>query len=137
MTEAQVGFLEDLMEEQGYLEARQMAAAFQMLRPADLIWSRVIRHYLLGERTEPLNDLMAWNADATRMPARMHTTYLRKLFLENALANRTYRVDGRRVSLTDIRAPRLLPCHRNGSRLALAVCLQASGADRHGRAVSC
>ena len=104
MTEAQVGFLEDLMEDQGFLEARQMAAAFQMLRPADLIWSRVIRHYLLGERT-PLNDLMAWNADATRMPARMHTTYLRKLFLNNALANRTYKVDGRKVSLTDIRVP--------------------------------
>ncbi|WP_339106730.1 PHA/PHB synthase family protein [Roseovarius rhodophyticola] len=104
ITEAQVAFLEDLMAEQGYLEAKQMAAAFQMLRPADLIWSRVIRHYLLGERS-PINDLMAWNADATRMPARMHATYLRKLFLENALANRTYRVDGRRVSLTDIRAP--------------------------------
>ena len=104
MTEAQVGFLEDIMEDQGYLEAGQMAAAFQMLRPADLIWSRVIRHYLLGERTQ-LNDLMAWNADATRMPAKMHTTYLRKLFLENALANRTYQVDGKRISLTDIRAP--------------------------------
>ncbi|KNG91862.1 PHA/PHB synthase family protein [Pseudaestuariivita atlantica] len=104
MTEAQVGFLEDLMEEQGYLEAGQMAAAFQMLRPADLIWSRVIRHYLLGERTEP-NDLMVWNADATRMPAKMHTTYLRKLFLENALARRTFKADGRRISLTDIRAP--------------------------------
>ena len=104
MTEAQVGFLEDIMGAQGYLEAGQMAAAFQMLRPADLIWSRVIRHYLLGERTE-MNDLMAWNADATRMPARMHTTYLRRLFLENALANRTYKVDGHRVSLTDIRAP--------------------------------
>ncbi|WP_415401109.1 PHA/PHB synthase family protein [Tateyamaria sp. SN3-11] len=104
MSEAQVAYLEDLMADQGYLEARQMAAAFQMLRPADLIWSRVIRHYLLGERTS-LNDLMAWNADATRMPARMHTTYLRSLFLENGLANRTYRVDGKRVSLTDIRAP--------------------------------
>lgn len=104
MTEAQVGFLEDLMEEQGHLKAGQMAAAFQMLRPADLIWSRVIRHYLLGERTK-LNDLMAWNADATRMPARMHATYLRRLFLENALANRSYKVDGRSVSLSDIRAP--------------------------------
>ncbi|MEL6913166.1 MAG: alpha/beta fold hydrolase [Pseudomonadota bacterium] len=104
MTEAQVAFLEDVMNERGYLEAKEMAAAFQMLRSADLIWSRVIRHYLLGERT-PINDLMAWNADATRMPARMHTTYLRKLFLENGLANRSYRVDARRVSLTDIRCP--------------------------------
>lgn len=104
MTEAQVSFLEDLMGEQGYLDANQMAAAFQMLRPADLIWSRVIRHYLLGERTQ-INDLMAWNADATRMPARMHATYLRSMFLENALANRTYKVNGTRVSLTDIHAP--------------------------------
>lgn len=104
ISEAQVSYLEDLMAEQGYLEANQMTAAFQMLRPADLIWSRVTRHYLLGERTA-MNDLMAWNADSTRMPARMHTTYLRKLFLENALANRTFLVDGKPVSLTDIRAP--------------------------------
>ena len=68
-----------------------MAGAFRMLRSTDLIWSRVIRHYLLGERTG-MNDLMAWNADATRMPARMHSEYLRQMFLENRLAKGRFRV---------------------------------------------
>lgn len=104
INESQVTFLEDLMKTQGYLRADQMAGAFRMLRSNDLIWSRVIRHYLLGERTE-MNDLMAWNADSTRMPAKMHSEYLRHLFLENQLAKGRYKVDGRPVALTDIRVP--------------------------------
>ena len=62
-----------------------MAGAFQMLRSNDLVWSRAIRAYLLGERSTP-NDLMSWNADATRMPYRMHSDYLRRLFLNDELA---------------------------------------------------
>ena len=104
INESQVAFLEDMMATRGYLRADQMAGAFKMLRSNDLIWSRVIRHYLLGERTA-MNDLMAWNADTTRMPARMHSEYLRRLFLDNALAKGQYPVDGRPVALTDIRAP--------------------------------
>src|ERR1700727_1367868 len=57
-----------------------MAGAFQMLRSNDLVWSLVLRRYLMGER-EPLSDVMAWNADATRLPYRMHSEYLRHLFL--------------------------------------------------------
>lgn len=60
------------MATKGCLRAEQIAAAFRILRLTDLIWSRIARHYLLGERTQ-MNDLMAWNADATRMPARMHS----------------------------------------------------------------
>ena len=104
INESQVAFLEDIMATQGYLRADQMAGAFRMLRSTDLIWSRVIRHYLLGERTG-MNDLMAWNADATRMPARMHSEYLRQMFLENRLAKGRFRVGDRPVALTDIRAP--------------------------------
>ena len=104
INESQVAFLEDIMAEQGFLRADQMAGAFRMLRSNDLIWSRVVRHYLLGERT-PMNDLMAWNADATRMPARMHTEYLRWLFLENRLARGQFLVRGQPVALTDITAP--------------------------------
>jgi polyhydroxyalkanoate synthase len=102
--ESQVTSLENLMWEQGYLDATQMAGAFQLLRANDLIWSRIIHEYFLGQR-ESLNDLMAWNADATRMPYRMHTEYLRSLFLHNDLFEGRYRVDDRPISLTDIRIP--------------------------------
>nr|WP_239031974.1 alpha/beta fold hydrolase [Paroceanicella profunda] len=104
INESEVSFLEDMMWERGYLDSSQMAGAFQLLRSNDLIWSRNLKVYLMGER-EGLNDLMAWNADATRMPYRMHAQYLRRLFLDNDLANGKFEVAGRPVSLTDIEAP--------------------------------
>ncbi len=102
--ESQILYLEDMMWEAGYLDTKQMAGAFQLLRSKDLIWSRLVRTYLLGE-DETMNDLMTWNADATRMPYRMHSDYLRHLFLDNALAHGRYRVGERPVALSDIRVP--------------------------------
>ncbi|XSG81990.1 MAG: PHA/PHB synthase family protein [Methyloligella sp. ZOD6] len=102
--DSQVSFLEAMMWDQGVLDSHQMAGTFQLLRSNDLIWSRMVHDYLMGERA-PMIDLMAWNADATRMPFKMHSDYLRKLFLKNELATGEYIVDGRPVALQNIRVP--------------------------------
>ncbi len=104
VNEKQLSFLENTMWEQGFLDTKQMAGAFQLLRSNDLIWSRLQKEYLMGER-QPMNDLMAWNADATRMPFRMHSEYLRQLFLNNDLAEGRYHVDGMPISIEEIHAP--------------------------------
>lgn len=102
--EPQLEQLDKIMAAQGYLDSTQMAGAFNMLRARDLVWSRMVKSYLLGETTLP-NDLMAWNADATRMPFRMHSTYLRSLFLHNDLAEGRFEAGGRKVDLAAITAP--------------------------------
>ena len=102
--ESQLGFLDDIARGKGYLTGEQMAGSFQFLHSRDLVWTRRMREYLMGER-EQRSDLMAWNADTTRLPARMHHEYLTALYLHNALASSSYRVDGRAVSLADIRQP--------------------------------
>jgi len=102
--DSQVAYLDDLMWEQGYLDGRQMGDSFTFLNARDLFWSRMVRDYLLGTRA-PLNDLTAWSKDVTRMPYRMHTEYLRSLYLDNALAHGTYKVGDRPVALSDIHVP--------------------------------
>jgi polyhydroxyalkanoate synthase len=102
--DSQLDYLEDIMWDQGYLDTRQMAGAFQLLRSNDLIWSRMVHEYLMGQRS-PMIDLMAWNADTTRMPYRMQSEYLRRLFLKNELFEGRFEVDGKPVVLSDIRTP--------------------------------
>jgi polyhydroxyalkanoate synthase len=102
--DSQLHFLESIMWNKGYLSADQMAGAFSLLRSNDLIWSRLVHDYLMGERT-PMVDLMAWNADSTRMPYKMHSEYLEKLYLRNELAAGCFMIDGRPAALQNIRAP--------------------------------
>jgi polyhydroxyalkanoate synthase len=102
--ESQLSLLEAQMNQTGFLKASQMAGAFQMLRSYDLLWSRMVNEYLLGDRA-PVNDLMAWNADATRMPAKMHSQYLRRLFLHDDLSEGRYQVNGKPVALHDLTVP--------------------------------
>lgn len=100
----QVALMEAEMTALGYFPARQMSGAFQLLRARQLVWSRMTSEYLLGQR-RPMTDLQAWNADATRMPARMHGQYLRHLYLDNDLAAGRFAVDGRPVRLEDLSLP--------------------------------
>ena len=102
--DSQLALLEDVMWEQGTLEASHMAGTFDLMRSNDLIWSRVIHHYLMGE-PERMDDLAAWSSDATRMPYKMHSEYLRTLYLNNDLAEGRFKLNGRLVALQDIRAP--------------------------------
>jgi polyhydroxyalkanoate synthase subunit PhaC len=83
--EEQLASLERRMRERGYLDAQDMATAFNMLRANDLIWSFVVSNYLLGKEQMPV-DLLFWNSDSTRMPAAMHSFYLRKMYQQNLLA---------------------------------------------------
>ena len=104
LDERQILLLEDLMWDQGYLSTRQMSVAFQALRSNELVWSYLVRNYVLGERNQ-MTDLTAWNSDQTRMPARMHSEYLRGLFLENRLSAGRFAVEGRVIAMCDIRVP--------------------------------
>jgi polyhydroxyalkanoate synthase subunit PhaC len=83
--EDQLASVEQLMSKKGYLEGAEMATTFNMLRANDLIWSFVVNNYLMGKDPFPF-DLLFWNADATRMPAAMHSYYLRNMYQKNLLA---------------------------------------------------
>jgi polyhydroxyalkanoate synthase len=102
--EDQVSSLEDLMQVQGYLDTRQLVLPVLLLRASEFLWPLLLRQYLLGER-EPMTDLLAWRTDATRLPPRMYSDYLRRFVLGNDLAEGRYEVDNRRVCTRDIKVP--------------------------------
>lgn len=104
LDESQVAFLEDMMWEQGYLDRPQMARTFAAIRAEDLIYTRAVRRYFLGVEDLP-SDITVWNGDTTRMPARMHSEYLRGIFLENRISAGRFAVEGRVIALKDITSP--------------------------------
>ena len=101
---SQLAMLEAQMYQEGVLDSRQMGGAFQMLRPRDLIWQPMVQSYVKGTR-DPMVDLMAWNADGTRMPYKMHTEYLYRLYLDNELSSGRFPVNGEPVRLSDVKLP--------------------------------
>jgi polyhydroxyalkanoate synthase len=103
--EEQLTALEERMNEKGYLDARDMHTTFNMLRANDLIWSFVVNNYLLGKQPFPF-DLLYWNADSTRMPAAMHSFYLRKMYQQNLLAKPGgIALGGVKIDLRKVRTP--------------------------------
>jgi polyhydroxyalkanoate synthase len=103
--EEQIHALEERMEKKGYLEARDMHTTFNMLRANDLIWSFVVNNYLLGKSPLPF-DLLYWNADSTRMPAAMHSFYLRKMYQENLLSKPGgISLNGVKIDLRKVKTP--------------------------------
>ncbi len=103
--EEQLKSLEDKMRKTGYLEGADMATTFNMLRANDLIWSFVVNNYLMGNEPFPF-DLLYWNSDATRMPARMHSFYLRHMYQENALARPgAISIGGVPIDLAQVKVP--------------------------------
>ena len=100
-----VDALEKRMASKGYLEASEMASTFNMLRSNDLIWSFVVNNYLLGKDPVPF-DLLFWNSDATRMPAKMHSYYLRNMYLHNKLREpKGLTIAGRSIDLSTVTTP--------------------------------
>ncbi|CAI08175.1 PHA/PHB synthase family protein [Aromatoleum aromaticum] len=103
--EGQVSSLEKKMFERGYLEGSEMAGTFNMMRANDLIWSFVVNNYLMGKDPFPF-DLLYWNSDSTRMPAKMHSYYLRTMYMENRLVEPGgIVVDGVPLDLSKIKIP--------------------------------
>jgi polyhydroxyalkanoate synthase len=102
--EEQLAALEEKMNERGFLDGADMANTFNMLRANDLIWSFVVNNYLLGKEPFPF-DLLYWNSDSTRMPAAMHSFYLRQMYQENRLSRGKIKLLGTKIDLTKIDLP--------------------------------
>lgn len=104
ITKSEVSFLKNMMWEQGYLDTKQMAGSFQMLRSYDLIWSKMVQDYMHGTQRGMIA-LLAWNADATRMPYKMHSEYLERLFLNNDFAEGRFSIEGNSIVARNIQIP--------------------------------
>ena len=129
---AQLKAVEERMAEHGYLEGSQMANAFNMLRPNDLIWSYYVNNYLKGKEPMPF-DLLVWNSDSTRMPAANHNFYLRHCYLQNDLSTGRMVLGGKTLDLKKVTIPSMsLRRARTTSRLPAR-----SSPGRNASAVRC
>jgi polyhydroxyalkanoate synthase len=104
ITRSEVSFLKSMMWDQGYLDTKQMAGTFQMLRSYDLIWSKMVQDYMHGTQRGMIA-LLAWNADATRMPYKMHSEYLEKLYLNNDFSEGRFTIAGKHIVAENIQTP--------------------------------
>ncbi|MDR3503781.1 MAG: alpha/beta fold hydrolase [Legionella sp.] len=104
ITRSEVSFLKSMMWDQGYLDTKQMSGTFQMLRSYDLIWSKMVQDYMHGTQRGMIA-LLAWNADATRMPYKMHSEYLEKLFLNNDFAEGRLTIEEKNIVAENIQTP--------------------------------
>ncbi len=102
--EEQVKWIEERMKDKGYLPGTRMADAFNLLRSNDLIWSYVVNNYMLGKDPMPF-DLLYWNADSTRMPAGVHSFYLRECYMNNKLSQGKMVLDNVRIDLKKVKLP--------------------------------
>lgn len=102
--EAQISAVERQMNIRGYLDGAKMATAFNMLRASELIWPYAVNAYVKGDNPPPF-DLLFWNADSTRMGAKNHSFYLRNCYLNNTLAKGEMEIEGKKLSLSDIKIP--------------------------------
>jgi polyhydroxyalkanoate synthase len=100
----QIEWAEERMKDKGYLAGRHLSDAFNLLRSNDLIWSYVVNNYMLGKDPMPF-DLLYWNSDSTRMPAGVHSQYLRECYLNNRLAQAQMTLDGVRIDLKKVKLP--------------------------------
>ena len=117
--------VEQKMAETGYLDGSEMASAFNMLRPNDLIWSYWVNNYLKGK--EPMAfDLLVWNSDSTRMPAANHRFYLRHCYLQNDLTKGRMVIEGKTINLKNVKIPDLRTRHQGGPHRARALGLHRS-----------
>ncbi|MDX2265383.1 MAG: class I poly(R)-hydroxyalkanoic acid synthase [Hyphomicrobiales bacterium] len=104
INDTQVKALTQMMSERGYLDGSRMSAAFNMLRPKDLIWPYIVNNYLLGKQPFPF-DLLYWNSDTTRMAASNHSFYLNEFYNLNKLAKGEMTIGGVRLDLSKVTLP--------------------------------
>ena len=125
--DAQIRNLEQKMAAQGFMDGADLAMSFNSLRANDLIWSFVINNYLMGKEPFPF-DLLYWNSDSTRLPARMYSWYLRKLYLENTLVQPgSIKVDGTAIDLGKIKTPSFILATRDDHIAPWQSCFKATG----------